>query len=321
MAFPTGPFRSSNSRLPRKSFAAHLHGRSNSLIIKNLGRGRGWTAWTNTHFLPHSYRLGRVDQTYMSDQPRVVAATGIAICSASTVGGAAATFVLTGRHIDGRDKYWSQVPAWAQLDDLAAIESHPLTEEFWTALAGAQVCLGDQLTCYRGHCPEQSVPSATDMGPAPLGQDVRHGRYNYNGQVVLYLSQSLQGVALEMKQPQERAPQNTAYTQSYTLDLNRLRIADFRLPDDTLLNHVDSLLNHVFYWTELLNPQNDDKFVFVFSQFVASCVADLFDGMFVPGVRGDRSVRYANVVVFRPHEHELWKDCLTPGCGPQRMSQ
>ena len=250
----------------------------------------------------------------MSDQPRVVAGTGIAVCSVSAVAVPAATFVPTGRHIDGHDKCWSQVQAWVQLEDAARIASDPLNEALTIALTTAPTCRGGQLTCYRGRsfC-EPSIPTSSDMGPPPSGSKVC-GRYNYDGQIVLYLSCSSEGVDREMREDRQ-----SIWIQSYTLQLDHLRIADFRPLIDAkqIPGDFDDLLNHVFWWTETASP--DCGAQFVFSQFVAGRVASAFDGMLVPGVRGDRSTRYDNVVLFRPHDR--WQDWLTEGCSPQRLRQ
>ena len=68
------------------------------------------------------------------------------------------------------------------------------------------------------------------------------------------------------------------------------------------------LLNHAFWWAEIANKEDGTKFLF--SQFVAGGVANLFDGMIVPGVRGDDSTRYDNIVIFRP---DRWRDWFRRG--------
>jgi hypothetical protein len=50
---------------------------------------------------------------------------------------------------------------------------------------------------------------------------------------------------------------------------------------------------------------------------VADRVAKLFDGMIVPGVRGDESFRYFNIVVFCPNER--WRSWLTEGSNPKPL--
>jgi len=141
-----------------------------------------------------------------------------------------------------------------------------------------------------------------------------------------------------------REDRQSIWIQSYTLQLDHLRIADFRPLIDAkqIPGDFDDLLNHVFWWTETASP--DCGAQFVFSQFVAGRVASAvaaghandgcnalsrcsippvacgrFDGMLVPGVRGDQSTRYDNVVLFRPHDR--WQDWLTEGCSPQRLRQ
>ena len=65
------------------------------------------------------------------------------------------------------------------------------------------------------------MPTSNDMGPPPADK-VANERYNYDGQPVLYLCDSIEGVAREMKQDQKRV-----WFQGYTLPLEGLCIADF----------------------------------------------------------------------------------------------
>jgi hypothetical protein len=101
----------------------------------------------------------------------------------------------------------------------------------------------------------------------------------------------------------------TPGSNSTTLKLDDLRIADLR-------QSVEALVNHVFWWTEIASK--DRGAGFLFSQFVAGRVEACFDGMIVPGVRGHESIRYNNVVVFRPENR--WRSWLTEGCNPERLS-
>jgi len=104
----------------------------------------------------------------MSDEPRIVAAVMNAVGTSRVVAVPAATFQPTGRHIEGRDKCWSQVQEWAQLGQIGDLAGHPLNETFGAALKTAPLCQVRQLTCYRGvPFPESFVPGRTDMGPPP----------------------------------------------------------------------------------------------------------------------------------------------------------
>jgi hypothetical protein len=239
----------------------------------------------------------------MSNEPEFVSAVGAAVGSSRAAAVPAATFVPTARHIDGSDECWSQVQAWAQLENHARIVSHGLNHALAVALASAQLFRGVELTCFRGLAfPEGCVPGPNKMGPPPEGSTVATGRYNHDAQPVLYLSHSVQGVAREVE------PGPNIWVQSYTLKLDGLRVADFRPP-------VETLLNHVFWWTE--TASEDRGTGFRFSQFVAGRVAESFDGMIVPGVRGDESTRYDNIVVFRPDDR--WRGWLTEGSNPQPL--
>ena len=154
-------------------------------------------------------------------------------------------------------------------------------------LASTQPLRPGELACFRGVAfPETFVPDPSNMGPPPDGRRAPSGRYNHEGQRVLYLSGSLNVLAREVK-----PGSNTVWAQQYTLSCNRLRIADFRPP-------VEPLTNHVFWWTETASEDRGTRFLF--SQFVADRVAQFFDGMIVAGVRGDGSFRYFNVIVVLP---------------------
>jgi hypothetical protein len=51
---------------------------------------------------------------------------------------------------------------------------------------------------------------------------------------------------------------------------------------------------------------------------VAAIVAEHFDGMVVPGVRGDRHQTYANVVLFRPLDR--WRDWAARDTVPRMLT-
>jgi RES domain-containing protein len=240
----------------------------------------------------------------VSDEPKIVSAVFSAAGISRLVAVPAASFVPTARHIDGSDECWSQVQEWALLDDDQGLASHPLNRTFSGLLAATQPVRAGELTCFRGVAfPKAFIPEAKNMGPPPDGCAVASGRYNHEGQRVLYLSGSIEGVTREVNQRP-----NDMWVQSYTLRLDRLSIGDFRPP-------VDPVVNHVFWWTETASEDRGTRFLF--SQFVADRVAERFDGMIVPGVRGDESFRYFNIVVFRPNEQ--WPNWLTEGSKPKPL--
>ncbi|MFY9610318.1 MAG: RES family NAD+ phosphorylase [Blastocatellia bacterium] len=241
----------------------------------------------------------------MTDKRKIVSAVGSAAGTSHVVAVPAATFVPTTRQIDGGDQCWSQVQEWAMLEDNQQLASDPLSLTLSEVLANTQPFPAGELRCFRGVAfPEGLVPEPSNMGPPPDRRMAAPGRYNAEGHRVLYLSGSLDGVTREVK-----PGLNNTWLQSYTLRCDRLRIADFRPP-------VKPLVNHVFWWTETASEDRGTRFLF--SQFVADLVEQFFDGMIVPGVRGDGSLQYFNVVVFRPNEY--WRDWLTEGSMPKRLS-
>ena len=74
---------------------------------------------------------------------------------------------------------------------------------------------------------------------------------------------------------------------------------------------TSKFVNQVFWFAETpVSGSSDD---YEFSQFVAQVVSRRFEGMIVPGVRGDKSFRYNNVVIFEPGN---WKRWLGPRPNP-----
>ena len=66
----------------------------------------------------------------MTDEQKIVSAVGSAAGTSTVVGVPAATFVPTGRHIDGGDECWPQVQEWAMLENPQRLASHPLNLAF-----------------------------------------------------------------------------------------------------------------------------------------------------------------------------------------------
>jgi hypothetical protein len=139
-------------------------------------------------------------------------------------------------------------------------------------------------------------PSVDRLGPPPEDQACREGRYNCADESVLYLCSSELGVAREA----DIICGRELHFLAYRLPLQDLRVADFAGAA------LDSLFNAVFEIAETFNVEERGPATYSFSQFVAQVVAEAYDGMMVPGVRGDRTLRYANVVIFRPHPR--WRE-------------
>lgn len=164
-------------------------------------------------------------------------------------------------------------------------------------------CVISQL--YRGiSFSDDQVPTRYKMGPPSRGECKDGGRYHTANNPVLYLSESQEGVKREREAWEATG---VPFVQKYQLLLNQLKIADF-----TGLGSKD-FLTHVFLWAERCDKDKYGPDSYAFSQAVASLVSEKFDGMRVPGVRGDADSTYSNVVLFNPHEPEgRWKDWLDP---------
>lgn len=136
------------------------------------------------------------------------------------------------------------------------------------------------------------------MGPPP---EPRENRYNSRSQGALYLCDSEEGVRRELCPEGE----GQLALQDYVLPLDSLRLADFAA------SGLSELLSAAFDMAESsLVPGRVGRGDFLFSQVLADLVRESrFQGMLVPGVRGDREHRYLNVVVFDPpagHDWPLW---------------
>lgn len=135
---------------------------------------------------------------------------------------------------------------------------------------------------------DNSIHGWEQMGPPPVSR-APAGRYNLAGTSVLYLSTSEEGVRLEVPGPR-------LCIQQYNIDVTPLRVADFTSEEATNLLHAAFDLAEkacVPGWSVQAN--------YTFSQFLAQGVQRSgFDGFRVPGVRGNSSVRYHNVVLLRP---------------------
>lgn len=129
--------------------------------------------------------------------------------------------------------------------------------------------------------------------------------YNRAGTSVLYLSTSEEGVRLEVRN-------GRLCLQRYNIDSSRLRIADF------CSEQTPNLLHAAFDLAEsACVPGRGGPTNYAFSQFLARRLCRSgFDGFIVPGVRGNRTIRYQNVVVFHPHGR--WLDWSAGASGFRR---
>ena len=146
-------------------------------------------------------------------------------------------------------------------------------------------------------------PSPEDMGP-PLEEHSKDGRYNCRGQRALYLSDSEEGVLRELAY-------EPMYIQCFEIPTGRLRIADLRQISS------DSFLSGTMWHSEFAGLSGYPTKVF--SQTVGEIVGRHFDGMAVPGVRGESGGHYSNIVILR--NLGSWKEWLKAGIVPYKLLQ
>ena len=203
----------------------------------------------------------------------------------------------------GDDYYLTE--AWSEVPTPKAMCSHIAAVRFQDEIAKVSAYLGNELACIRGRPDDGTIDGWERMGPPQ--QPGEEGRYNSSCRVALYLCDSDEGVRREFSLP----PGQKLFLQEYILPLESLLIADFSHPD------VSEFISAVFRMAEISGQDSpigrDD---FVFSQLVADLVRESgFEGMLVPGVRGDNELHYRNVVVFDPPAVSSWRCWSRKGAG------
>jgi RES domain-containing protein len=232
-------------------------------------------------------------------------------CVASGTSGVRAT--IGARHAGTNraivaDETYQFVWRWAvsgSRDDLLA---HEGAERLRLAAKVAPLYRGS-ITCMRGVRHESTEsPTWEAMGPPPPGSHLRGGRYNVEGDVVLYLAETHQGVIREFRGDIDRV-----WVQQYSIPGAAMRIGDF-----SPAAYCDEFSNRVFWWTESAGEAGCPAPA-AFSQAVAEILRDEFDAILVPGVRGDDSHHYRNVIVFRPST--VWRAWPLQDVAPALLSE
>ena len=204
----------------------------------------------------------------------------------------------TGRVVCGGEAHTRAV-VWSKQPTIHEMRTDPTFTDFVDLVK--QSPLATELACIRGQYIETPPPSRDRMGPLPADHAYfTSGRYSVRGCRVFYLASTEEGVRLELAawvRPGE------VWLQRFTIPVT-LRIADFsQTPEDHLLTSAFSIAEDCMLDEQGGLPTYD------FSNLLASVVAEHFDGMLVPGVRGQRGKqRYRNVVIFRYHDD--WRDWL-----------
>ncbi len=158
---------------------------------------------------------------------------------------------------------------------------------------------------FRGRFLSRPPNSLEEFGPPPSGSASR-GRYNAAGVPALYLCSSVNGVERELGTP---PPGCTLWIQRFQI-VPELRMADAReLP-------IDSFAAAVFWLIEsgrdrsLTPPRLGRRF--------GQIIGTEYDGLVVPGVRGEPNELYWNAVVFRPED--WWRRLVNRSTQPEKAS-
>jgi hypothetical protein len=204
----------------------------------------------------------------------------------------------TGRKVDVESAY-APARAWLEQCTLSSFEHAECDERFRQALVEAiGVRFGHPL--FRGRFFNHPPASAREFGPPPPPH-ARESRYNRDGKRALYLCTSSLGVLKEM----EPQPGEELWIQRFS------NVASLLLFDARPLPQT-SFTAGVFWVVEQQRDRTQETPAL--GARIGELVAERFDGMIVPGVRGsaeDRDspeVRYSNVVIFRLLDH--WHDFL-----------
>jgi len=235
-------------------------------------------------FLRNVLRVGRktLGKLFKKEPPTGVRATG-------TVG-RVITRCHTGRSIPAGADY-ELAQEWAGVGPRDGLLSHPAAARFRRELASTPAVAGTDLLCFRGRR-EDPITSWRDMGP-PDRQE-QGNRYNPPGTVALYTSDSVDGVFRELA-----AKGGTkVFLQDYESPSDVLRLADFSSVSLT------DFMKAVFDMAESSSVEGRvGPSGYAFCQVVGQLVREAgFEGMVVPGVRGDPGFQYRNIVVFDAHD-------------------
>lgn len=182
---------------------------------------------------------------------------------------------------------------WASLSNHYEILSHNVADDFRALLGAAPTLSGDAIFLFRGRGIRDNQPippTAEQLGPLPLHLTPGEGRYHRHGERVLYLADSEDGVRREME---AWFTKGVPFVIRVEVPLAPLRIVDLSdLPSDHLITAV-------FSRAEMCKVKGRGPDNYIFSQCVGQLVSEHFDGMRIPGVRGEPGAHYKNVVLFR----------------------
>lgn len=191
----------------------------------------------------------------------------------------------TGRSIDVEGEY-RLAKAWLEDYETSPGERPELERQLVQSISLAAGSTFEA-PVFRGRFFNIPPGSFQDFGPPPPDRASR-GRYNAEGIPALYLCSSVSGVISELGSPPSGS---SLWVQAFHIS-SELRMADAReLP-------IDSLAAAVFWLIEsgrdrALSPPR-------LGERVGHLIGTDYDGLVVPGVRGEPNDLYWNAIVFRP---------------------
>lgn len=209
----------------------------------------------------------------------------------------------TGRSIDVEGRY-PELKSWVEKYEASQEELPQLERELLQSLAPAEA-KALAVPLFRGRFLTSPPGSFRDFGPPPSDRAPR-GRYGAPGVPPLYLCSSEEGVARESGHPPPGC----------TLWIQRFRIRpEFRMADARELA-IDSLAAAMFWVVE--SGREHASPPPMLGQRVGQIIAVTFDGLIVPGVRGEPNELYWNAVVFHPSDR--WLQLVDKTARPKEAS-
>lgn len=204
------------------------------------------------------------------------------------------------RHLSGRTLRLDDAAAFAT-DSSAqsasgALLDHPAAEEFRRQLQALEPLVLIEIAAYRARPADEEVNGWENMGP-PTERRLP-GRYNREGQSVLYLAESDYGAVKEVAHNGRRP----GYLQEYVVEARELRLVDL-----SAAAKLSNFVHNVMDEAERCGPGDPTgPDPYLFSQVVADLVRETgFGGMRTPGLRGEGRY-YNNIVIFEPGER--WRE-------------
>jgi len=208
----------------------------------------------------------------------------------------------TGRSIDVEVAY-PAAKRWLEAYEKSLEPNLNLEAQFLNSLTSASEDVFDR-PWFRGRWLSKPPECEDQFGPPPP-EDAGPGRYNAQGEPALYLCSSCDGVKREIGE---------------IVEGKQLWIQEFRIPPETRLADARSLprdsLAAAVLW--LIESARDRAIRPQLGVRIVQIVGSHYDGIIVPGVRGDPDALYSNLVLFRPADR--WRSFVNASAPPENAS-